>query len=133
MPAMNSFTANDRAATPVAHTFAPRGKDPVRTWGETAVIPSGENRATFRTRKTGSSSAERQKTTIRYSFPVVVTETINGVSVPRVVDTNYIDVNYNFSRNGLSQARKDAITMVLNSLVANGGFDTALVNCEDLW
>lgn len=133
MPAMSSFTVNDRATTPVAHTFAPRGKEPAPLWGETAVIPDGEKQVTFRGRSTGSGASKRFRSLTRFTSPTVVNETINGVSVPRVVRVQGLSVETTFTGDSTLQERKDCMTLLRNMFVEGGQFDLAITNPEGVW
>lgn len=132
MPAFTSIVANDRAATPVAHTFAPRARTPIPTLGEAALIPSGERRVTIGERKSGTGAGQKIRTTIRFANPKIVTETINGVSVPKVSNTQYVEATFTFTGDSLLQERKDTVTMFLNLFAAGGMIDTMLVTPESL-
>ncbi len=130
MPAFASFSVNDRAATPVAHTFAPRSKDPLPTWCEAGAMPAGERKFTLFSRKSG----EKYRITLRLSNPTVVTETINGVSVPKVARTQYGEVNFTFTSDSTLQERKDTVGMLMNALGASvTQIDAALTALESIW
>lgn len=130
MPAFASFAVNDRAATPVAHTFAPRSKDPVPTWCEAGSMPAGERKFTLFSRKSG----EKYRITLRLSNPTVVTEVINGVSVPKVARTQYAETTFTFTSDSTLQERKDTVGMHMNAFGASViQIDSALTALEAIW
>jgi len=130
MPAFALFAVNDRATTPIAHTFAPRSKDPLPTWCEAGSMPAGERKFTLFTRKSG----EKYRITLRLSNPTVVTEVINGVSVPKVARTQYAETTFTFTADSTLQERKDTVGMHANALGAsNTQIDSALTALESIW
>lgn len=130
MPAFASFVANDRATVPVGHTFAPRSKEPLPTWCEAGSMPAGERKFTLFTRKSG----EKYRITLRLSNPTVVTEVINGVSVPKVARIQYADTTFTFTADSTLQERKDTVGMHANALGAtNTQIDATLTALESIW
>lgn len=116
MPAAAPIVVNDRKATPVAHTFAPRGIQPGSAlFVETASVPIGEATLTIRTRI----SAEKYHARLTMAVPVLVTETINGVSVPKVHRVSMADVNFRFENTSTLQERQDIVGMFANALAAS--------------
>lgn len=110
MPNLTSITVNDRASTPVAHTFVP--KDGGRTTGvavlkETAAVAIGDRSFSF-SRKDNSSY---EKVRIVFKNPVLVTETVNGVDRYVVDRTSYVDVTFAFPVNATTQEKKDTVGM----------------------
>jgi hypothetical protein len=75
----------------------------------------GEKRLTLSMKKVGA----RYKGQVRLALPVVVNETINGVTAPRVVRTAYVDVAVMFDGTSTRQERIDAIGMIADSLDAS--------------
>ena len=113
MPQLQNLVLTDRAATPVNHTFTPRDVvNNVGTVTETTGLPIGNNQFSVSLRNTGN----RYKATLRASFPIVVTETINGVSQPKVVRVSRCTVEFDFDSTSSEQERKDAVGMVMSSL-----------------
>lgn len=130
MPAFNSFTVNDRAASPVAHTFAPRTKEPEPTYCEAGSMPAGERKFTLRSRKSGT----KYRITLRLSNPTVVTEVINAVSVPKVARVQYAETVFTFTEDSLLQERKDTVGMHMNAMAAsNTQIDAVLTALEAIW
>lgn len=87
-----SISVIDRAATPVTHNFVFRDADSGKvTLAEPRATGSyvGENQLQLSNRTTPS---RRNKGEIKLSFPKVVTEVINGVSVDKVLGTSFITI-----------------------------------------
>lgn len=118
MPQLQNLVLTDRAATPVNHTFVPRSidKNGVVTVVESSGIPIGDKRVTIGSTRTASG---KFKYTLKYTFPVVATETINGVSRPTVLRASYIEVICTFDPTSTEQERKDAVGQVESSLGAS--------------
>jgi hypothetical protein len=117
MPQLQNLVLTDRAATPVDHTFTPRDiTDGVGAVVESSGVPIGDKRVTVSLNRTGTN---RYKPQVRFTFPVVQTETINGVSRPTVVRTAYADLTFNFDQSSTEQERKDAVGMVQSALDAS--------------
>lgn len=130
MPAFASFAVNDRAVAPVAHTFVPRGKEPVPTWCESGAMPAGERKFTLFSRKNGT----KYRITLRLSNPTVVTEVINSVSVPKVARAQYAETTYTFTDDSTLQERKDTVGMHMNAMGASvAQIDLALTALEAIW
>lgn len=114
MPSLQNLVLTDRAATPVDHTFTPR--DIIAGLGtvvETSGVPIGEKRVQVALNRT---SAGRYKGVLKFQNPVVQTETINGVSTPKVVRTAYVDLTVTFDGSSTEQERKDTIGMLASAL-----------------
>jgi hypothetical protein len=114
MPALQSISVNDRATpTPVAHAFAPRDvSQGVGLVVNSTGVPVGEEKLTISMRKSGSKY--RGKLTL--TAPVVVTETINGVSAPRVARTAYATLEVTFDETSSTQERTNLIGMIADAL-----------------
>lgn len=88
MAAHASFTAADGAATPVTRTFTRVNIDGsvVRYEDRSSVTSLGWPAVTVTVRPPVSGSAKRAyKVTQRMTYPIIVDEVINGVTVPRKV------------------------------------------------
>lgn len=114
MPAIANLVLTDRAATPVNHTFTPReaasGKGVLVS---NTGVSVGEKRFTLASVTTASG---KTKVTGRLTLPVVATETINGVSMPKVVRVAYANVEFTFDPTSSEQERKDAVGLLASSL-----------------
>lgn len=130
MPQRASFTVNDRASTPAAHVFAPRsGSADLVLFAEAGVTQEGERKFTISTK-----TALKQRVRIKFENPTLVTEVINGVSIPKVARTNYVDATFTFDRSSTAQERKDTVGMFYNSLATGQTMVMAVVEGgEGLW
>lgn len=110
MPQIANLVLTDRAATPVNRTFTPRNVERAKgTLVHSSGVPVGESRLTIASNVT---PAGKQKVTVNLTMPVVATETINGVSNPRVVRTNYASAEFSFDATSTEQERKDVVGML---------------------
>lgn len=117
MPQLANLVLNDRAATPVAHTFTPQGTEGnSAALVESTGVPIGDRRFVINWSQT--SGTGRYKRTGRLVIPVVQTQTINGVSTPVVVRTAYAEWSCTFDSTSTEQERKDCIGMLADSLLA---------------
>lgn len=113
MPQLQNLVLKDRAATPVDHTFTPRNiSDGVGEVVETTGVPVGESRFTISMRRT----TDRYKSKLRLAVPVVVNQTINGVTTPIVARTAYVDVSFDFSAGSTEAERNNLVGMLEDSL-----------------
>jgi len=123
MPQLQNLVLTDRTpVTPVNHTFTPVGINQQGV-GEVAAnsgVPVGSKRATVSVKKTNS----RYKGSVRLVLPVLVTETINGVSNPVVARVAYCNMDFSFDEKSTEQERKDAVGMAADAL----GTGKVLVN-----
>ena len=92
MPAFAPITIFDGASTPVAHVFVPNGESPkdsaITRWKKSTGVKQGDYLLSTSLRDSGTKTKFRAQLTL----PVMVTETINGVSVPRVVRSIFADL-----------------------------------------
>lgn len=120
MPQLQNVVLTDRAGTPVNHTFVPRDiVSGVATVVEFSGVPIGESRLTLSLRR-----AAKYKGRMVLTVPVVQTETINGITSPKVVRTAIAEVNFTFDPTSTEQERKDLIGMLESAL----GSSKTLVN-----
>lgn len=132
MSARTNLVINDRAATPVAHTYSPDGDDAngVHVFSEKTAVPAGNPRFTARLQYSNG----RYKPQLRLAIPVVQTQTINGVSSPVVVRTAYIEFNANFDSLSTDQERKDAVGLMVNALaVSQTQINDMVVGLSDIY
>lgn len=132
MSARGNLVINDRAATPVAHTYSPDGDDSkgVHLYSEKTTVPAGNPKYSISLKQSGG----RYKGTVRLAIPVVQTQTINGVSAPVVVRTAYIEFTTNFDGLSSAQERADAIGLMVNSLATSQTqINDCLVNLSDIY
>jgi hypothetical protein len=117
MSARGNLVINDRAGTPVAHTFTPDGDDVngVHVWSEKTGVPAGNPRYTASLRQSNG----KYRPSLKLQFPIVQTQTINGVSTPVVVRTSFVEVNFTFDALSSTQERADTVGLMYNSLAAS--------------
>jgi len=115
MPQLQNLVLTDRAATPVAHTYTPREvtRDQVGVVVESTGVPIGDNRFQIGLRRTPEG---RTKVAIKGVFPIVQTQTINGVSSPVVVRTAYCDITFSFDGTSDEQERKNVVGLIYSAL-----------------
>lgn len=130
MAAAAPLVVNDRATTPVAHTFTMRAKEPVPLFVETGSVPFGERKFTISTRKT----AGKYRTVLKLENPTLVTEVVNGVNVPKVPRTAYAELRLTFDEFSSEQERADTVGMIANAMAASQTMMNAtLVKLESIW
>jgi len=131
MPAFQSLTVNDRAGTPVAHAFLPREEvKGVYKVSEAAAITAGDKAFTVSTSKLST----KRKTRVKFVFPVVVTETINGVAVSSVSRSNYVDAVFTMDDASTLQERNDTVGLFANALGAGVVLiHSTIVGGEGIW
>lgn len=115
MPQLANLVLTDRAATPANHTFTPRDiVNNVATVEEaTGGVPIGFSRVSVSLNRT---QGGRYKASLKGSFPIVQTQTINGVDSPIVVRTGYFDLTLAFDATSTEQERKDVVGMLASAL-----------------
>lgn len=115
MPSLAPIVLKDGKATPLDHTFKPRGIDGgVATLVESAGTPLGENRLTL-SQNRGTNG--RIRVIAKIAAPVVQDATVNGITKPTVVRTSYVDITFNFDASSSIAERQDVVAFV-NSLTA---------------
>jgi len=132
MSARANLVINDRAATPVAHTYSPDGDDTngVHLWSEKTSVPAGNPRFSASLK----SSNGKYRPSLRLQVPIVQTQTINGVSTPVVVRTAYVEVSATFDGLSSTQERADAIGLMANAMAAaQTQINDMLVNLSDVY
>lgn len=133
MSARTNLVINDRAGTPVAHTYSPDGDDTsgVHLYSEKTSVPAGNPRFTARL---PAPSNGKYRPSLRLQVPVTQTQTINGVSTPVVVRTAYAEVNFVFDALSSTQERADVVGLLANSLAASQTqINDMVVNLSDIY
>lgn len=117
MPSLQNLVMTDRAATPVNHTFTPRGmQGNVGELVETTGVPIGDSRCTISLNRT---SNNRYKAVLKIEVPVVQTQTVNGVTQPVVVRKAYAEATFSFDGASTTQERNDIVGMLSSAMAAN--------------
>lgn len=113
MPQLANLVLEDRSATP-NHTFVPRDIIAgVATVEESTGIPIGNNRISVSLVRT---QGGRYKATLKGSFPIVQTQTVNGISNPVVVRTGYFDCTFAFAENSTEEERHNVVGLLYSAL-----------------
>jgi hypothetical protein len=114
MPALQPLVLKDRAATPVDHTFAPRDiVNRVGTVVESTGTPIGDRSVSISVVKSASG---RYNATVKGTFPVVQTQTVNGISTPVVVRISRAELKFSYDGTSTEQERKDVVGMMQSCL-----------------
>jgi len=133
MPALQSLVLTDRQSTPVNHTLLPVSeKDGLATvaLADASGAVVTEKRFTIQMKR----SPGRMRVTCRLSVPVVVTETINGVSSPVVVRNALVDCAFVFADTSTSAERNDVVGMFASALTASKLLvNDTIVKGESVW
>lgn len=138
MPSLQPVVLTDRQTMPANFTLSPTGelqKIGGSTIGRVAVADVSGNLMSEKVLTIGSRrTAGRLRSTLRLAVPVVVTETINGVAVPRVVRTAYINLDASFALDSTEQERNDVVGMFASALQSTKVLvhDT-LVKGQSIW
>jgi len=130
---MANTVLTDRAATPVAHTFAPQGSegDSGGRYVEAAASSLGDKVFKIVPRSTPGG---RRKIDLSLSIPVLVTETINGVNSYAVARTSRASVTFDFPSDSTLQERKDIVGQMYTALAtATRQVNSVLVDGESVW
>lgn len=132
MPALQSLVLTDRATTPVNHTFTPDNvSDGIGTVVETTGVAIGNNTITVSSKKT---TGGRRKAVVRGTFPIVVNQTINGVTTAVVDRMTTVTFEFLFAPNSTLQERKDAVGMMQSALDSSKTLiNDAVVNQQGVW
>lgn len=127
MPQIGSIVINDGAATPVAHTFSPLGKDAdgVFWWEQTIPAPTnklGAKRIGYRqTRELSQKSQLTAVSKCSYSLWVPTLETLAnnsaGITPPATIAYKEIArVSFDLAERSVQQERKDTRVLSINLL-----------------
>lgn len=132
MPTPTTLTVNDRAATPVAHDFRPDMLDPngVQSFVNTDGVKIGDKKITVSLRKTGS----KYKIRLVVTVPTVVNETINGITLPKVIRVAFADLAFTFDESSELQERKDTVGFAMGLLSeSQTEINAVLTDLENWW
>lgn len=123
MPNLQNLVLQDRATTPVSHTFTPRGKEGqdggrVVKAGVTALA---DMHFTIEPRLTAGG---RRKVSLAMTIPVVQTKVENGVTSYVLTRASRVSATFDFAPDSTDQEIKDLVGMFQDSL----GTSKVLVN-----
>jgi hypothetical protein len=107
---ITTIVVPDAAATPINHTFNPNKIDgDTARWNEkSATHASGYWSLGISLRDPAGSNGSRvYRSQLSFAMPVLVTEVINGVSVPKVAYTLRSNVEFILPQDSTLQNRKD--------------------------
>jgi hypothetical protein len=128
---ITTITVNDAATTPVAHSFTAAKIDgDTARWNEkSATHASGYWTLGISLRDPAGSNGSRvYRSQLSLNVPVLVTEVINGVSLPKVAYTMRANVELILPQDSTLQNRKD-LRKILEGLIANAVYKSVV---EDL-
>lgn len=133
MPNLQSLVLTDRQATPINHTLLPISeKDGLATvaLADASGAVMTEKRFTIQSKR----SPGRVRVTTRLSVPVVVTETINGVSQPSILRTSLVDCAFVFADSSTQAERNDVVGMFASALATTKPLvNDTIVKGEAVW
>jgi hypothetical protein len=132
MPALSPFEIIDRDT--VTHTYEPIGsKDGVHFFSKADAngVVIGESTLSVSLRKTPANNKLRVKVVI----PTVQTETVNGVSRPRIVYQNWANIELVFSESSTTADRQLLIDHVTDMFTSRTGstLDEVAEDVKDLY
>jgi len=127
MPQISTIVINDGAATPVAHTFSPLGKDAagVFWWEQTSPSPAnklGAKRIGYKqVRELAAKSQLTAASKVSYTLWVPTLETLGnnsaGITPPATVAYREVArVEFTLAERSLAQERKDTRVLAMNLL-----------------
>jgi hypothetical protein len=128
-----SFTIVDREVTPGNHTFKPNG------FSQDNSVAFFKNAGTTVLEDEKFSISWRESNTVRkvrvkLEVPVVVNETINGVTVPKVARTSIADVTFNFALSSTEAERDNVVGMLADALASDQSvINSTLIDGEAIW
>lgn len=132
MSARTNLVINDRAATPVAHTYTPDGDDTngVHLYSEKTTVPIGNPKFSISLKR----SSQKYKSSLKLAIPVVQSQVINGVTSPVIVRTAYANVEFTFDGLSSEQERADCVGLLANALNASQTqINDLVVKLSDIW
>lgn len=120
MPALQSIVLTDRATpTPVNFTLVPTGAGKGGV-GRVAVMDATGNILSEKALTvSGRRTAQRLRSSIKLAVPVIINETINGVSVPKVARVGYATVEFSFALDSSEQERNDLVGMLTSAFAVS--------------
>lgn len=123
MPQLQNLTLTDRTpTTPVVHTFTPSDiTGNVASVVESTGVPIGNSRVTLSLTRT---AANKYKSVLKLTVPIVQTQTINGIALPTVVRTAYGELSFTFDQSSTELERNNVVGMMADAL----GTSKTLVN-----
>lgn len=139
MPALANIVINDGAATPVAHTFTPIGRDSDGvTWFEqTNPVPAnslGAKKIGYKQVRGKTNGKElTQESVVSYTLHVPTLETLSNnasgfIPAPTLAYKEIARVELRLSERSTKQERKDTRSLALNLLAST----MATANVDDL-
>jgi hypothetical protein len=133
MPELTTLVLTDRALAPVDHTFSRSGgadTNGAYTMRESADVPANSSNVRLSHRRTSNGNFITQ---MNAEFPVVATETVNGVDNSKLLRTAFCQMKFTFSKDSTSQERKDVIGMIQSALDATDPLSLAAVQTEGFY
>jgi len=131
MPAFSSISVNNRELIPEAVVFAPQSNDGgIAAFRNSSGVPVGDKLITIGVRRT----SEKVFIRVKVKDPIVVDETINGVTQPKVARTAYADVTFSFAVSSTLQERQNIVGYLFGMLdETNALANSVLTTLEDIY
>lgn len=123
MPSFASITLQDRESSPADHVFNPvaTGEQGVAVFQTDADTPAGAERLTHSVKRMANG---QYRVRVTMNVPVVVTETVNGVSNPVNQRFSRSTHDFYFDENSTLQERKNHVGMIYDLLATDQAFTT---------
>lgn len=135
MPVLQNIVLTDATTpTPVNHTLVPQSNQGgVAIVAESNTTKFGETRLEIKP-QFNRGPGQKLLTDIRLVKPIIVTEVINGVNVPKILYTDVFTGQFSCGYESTVQSRKDLIAMVASAMVAAKPllYDT-VTKAEGIW
>nr|UUW21342.1 MAG: hypothetical protein [Sanya fiers-like virus 29] len=134
MPQISNIVINDGAATPVAHTFAPIGRDAKGVFWYEQITPTPANpleakRISYtQTRELDPNNRSSGRSKAIYALYVPTIEDWGGGIPPKVVFEEISRLEFRLSERSAKQKRKDTRVLSMNLL----GSTAVQANIDDL-
>jgi len=112
MPAFESITVTDRAATPNNVVFDPRSRA-----GDSAIYGTSETAAIAdKTLFLSVNNKTKRRVQLRLKVPVTADQTVDGVTYTVAERFAFANVDLTFEKSSTEQERKDAVGMLADFL-----------------
>lgn len=136
MPNNAPIVIKDGKATPVDHTFSPKGQ--TQSGNEylfrdtkAGVIDAGQVSVTL-SRRPDQSQARTERVIAKVQQPKVVSQTVNGVTADAVAYTNLFTCDFVVSKTATAEEKADLVAYAKN-LIDTTFARAMVINGETIW
>jgi hypothetical protein len=132
MPAITSFTINDRESTPVAHTFEPVSFDGVKAvFAENGASAIADKVISLISRTT---TGGYRKVSAKVAVPTVSVDSSSGVDISTLLRKAHVTVECTFAEDATDQEMKNAVAFAAGIISeSNTLLDPVLTERENLY